>query len=245
MRSSFSAVAGLIVALTVGCQTPGPALPGQQVPRSFSRQVVKTVSYDYLLYLPADYGPDHKTWPLVLFLHGAGERGSDLEKVKIHGPPKLVAQGRQFPFILVSPQCPADDWWDPEILNILLDEGIARYAVVQDRVYLTCLSMGGYGTWDLASRYPHCFAAIAPVCGGGIPYFVRTRLKHMPAWVFHGARDTVVPIAFSDYLIEALRKVNAPVRFTVYPDAEHDSWTRTYDNPELYDWLLSHKRQSS
>ncbi len=231
----------LSVSISVGCQAPSIA-PGEQVSRTFSSRVVRTVGYDYLLYLPQDYTADSgKRWPLVLFLHGAGERGSDVNMVKLHGPPKLVAEGRKFPFILVSPQCPAKTRWNPDALNALLDEIVSQYSVDPDRVYLTGLSMGGYGTWDLASAYPNRFAAIAPICGGGAPWVARTELAKMPAWVFHGDQDQTVPIVFAEKMVEALRKVNAPVRFTVYPGVGHDSWTETYNNPEFYDWLLAQK----
>ena len=174
-----------------------------------------------------------------MFLHGIGECGEDLQKVKTHGPPKLVEQGKEFPFILVSPQCPEGSWWSDNVLDGLLKELEEKYNVDKNRIYVTGLSMGGYGTWSLAMEYPHRFAAIAPVCGGGN---VRTvcKLKDMPIWVFHGAKDNVVPIAESQKLVDALKKCGNDVKFTIYPEANHDSWTETYKNPELYKWLLSH-----
>jgi predicted peptidase len=201
------------------------------------------VTLDYLLYLPADYDRQ-ESWPLVIFLHGAGERGDDLELVKKHGPPKLIAQGKQFPFIVVSPQCPKDEWWawKPLELMALVDEIGSKYKVDQDRIYLTGLSMGGFGTWALAAYAPRRFAAIAPICGGGEALYVR-RLGHMPTWVFHGAKDPVVPLKRSEDMVTALRKINKQVNFTVYPEALHDSWTATYENPEFYQWLLAQKRE--
>src|SRR5699024_6921671 len=125
---------------------------------------------EYLLYLPQDYKETgYKRWPLVLFLHGAGERGNDLEAVKKNGLPKLVEEGRDFPFIIVSPQCPAGLWWSTDDLNLLLNDLIQRYEVDIDRIYATGLSMGGFGTWEMAIRFPDRFAAIAPICGGGDP----------------------------------------------------------------------------
>src|SRR6185312_8308672 len=120
----------------------------------------------YLIYQPADYDKQDK-WPLLLFLHGAGERGDDLELVKKHGPPKLAAEGKDFPFIVVSPQCPKDRWWEPIELVALLDDIGSKYKVDADRIYVTGLSMGGFGTWRLAFYAPDRFAAIAPICGGG------------------------------------------------------------------------------
>ena len=124
------------------------------------------VRIDYLLYLPSDY-EKNESWPLLLFLHGSGERGDDLEKVKKHGPPKLIEAGKQFPFVVVSPQCPKDRRWEPIELVALLDDLITRYKIDQDRIYVTGLSMGGFGTWRLAAYAPEKIAAIAPVCGGG------------------------------------------------------------------------------
>jgi predicted peptidase len=198
------------------------------------------VTLDYLLYLPKGYA-EKPSWPLVLFLHGAGERGNDLELVKKHGPPKLIAEGKEFPFIVVSPQCGRDRWWEPFDLKVLLDEIVEKYKVDQDRVYLTGLSMGGFGTWALAEYQPKRFAALVPICGGGDTMVAR-RIAHIPAWVFHGAKDTTVPPDRSVKMVEALKKAGADVKFTLYPEANHDSWTESYANPELYRWLLEQKR---
>ncbi len=178
----------------------------------------------------------------MLFLHGAGERGDDLELVKKHGPPKLIEAGQDFPFIVVSPQAPAEQWWSTVFLDALLQEITATYRVDMDRVYATGLSMGGFGTWDLAMTFPDRFAAIAPICGGGNAYSVCV-IKDLPIWNFHGAKDPVVPLARSQEMVDALQRCSGDVRFTIYPDAGHDAWTETYDNPALYEWLLAHRRQ--
>ncbi|MGQ9631523.1 MAG: prolyl oligopeptidase family serine peptidase [bacterium] len=218
----------------------------KQETHTFEMQITKTVRLNYLLFLPKGYGTNpRRRWPLILFLHGAGERGDDLELVKKHGIPKIVEEWEDFPFIAVSPQCPKESWWTSEVeaLNALLDEIVKTYAVDTDRVYLTGLSMGGYGTWHLAMRYPERFAAIAPICGGGVyPEKVRV-LKDVPVWAFHGAKDTVVPLERSEEMVNALKACGGDVRFTVYPDAEHDSWTETYNNPRLYKWFLRHTRR--
>lgn len=199
----------------------------------------------YLLSLPDEYEhPSDRHWPLVLFLHGVGERGSDLHAVTRHGVPRLIEAGRRFPFITVSPQCPADHSWTSLPLPGLLDHAIAAHRVDADRVYVTGLSMGGFGTWHLAIAQPTRFAAIAPICGGGNSSRVCS-IAHLPIWAFHGAKDDVVPLAASADMINALYECGGNPRFTVYPEATHDSWTVTYENPTLYSWLLSHSRSDS
>ena len=203
--------------------------------------VTVKVEMNYLLALPKDY--DKKdTWPLVLFLHGAGERGDNLELVKVHGPPKLIGEGKEFPFIVVSPQCPKDVWWEPIELTALLDQVIKTHNVDEDRIYVTGLSMGGFGTWRLAAFTPDRFAAIAPICGGGEAYWAR-RFPHLPTWAFHGAKDQGVPLVRSEEMIDAIKEKGGEPKLTVYPEAGHDSWTETYNNPEFYEWLLEQKRK--
>jgi len=216
-------------------------LSGVQSQQMLEKKVTKLIQVNYLLYLPSAYEKQDKNWPLMLFLHGAGERGTNIDLVKKHGPPKLIAAGKHFPFIIVSPQCPRGQWWSVDDLDALITEICERYRVDNNRIYVTGLSMGGYGTWSLAQKFPHRFAAIAPICGGGDPALASV-IKDLPVWVFHGAKDKSVPIARSQEMVDALKKVDAKVKFTIYPEAEHDSWTITYSNPELYKWFLQHKR---
>jgi predicted peptidase len=214
-----------------------------QQPKTFQRQMTKTVGLSYLLYLPPGYD-EKQPWPTILFLHGMGERGDDLEKVKVHGIPKKLEAGEDMPFIVISPQCPMGSFWtlETDALNALLDEVIDHYAIDTDRLYLTGLSMGGYGTWQLGTEYPERFAAVAPICGGGFPERA-VALKDTPVWVFHGDKDEVVLIRESQEMVDALEACGAKdVQFTVYPGVGHDSWTQTYDNPKLYNWFLSHRR---
>jgi len=241
------AIAGIIIGLT-GCAAMQPNEPAELLPRTFQAALCREVNLDYLLYLPEAYHDREQTWPLVLFLHGAGERGSDLQKLKLHGPPKRIAEGIQFPFILVAPQCPQNDWWTAKTddLAALVDHLIQTHRVDTTRVYVTGLSMGGYGTWSLITQYPDKFAAAVPICGGGDDVLARFRLESMPVWAFHGAKDPIVPLHKSEEMVNALRQAGNPrVKLTVYPDAGHDAWTETYNNPEIYDWLLSHRRQPS
>jgi hypothetical protein len=195
----------------------------------------------YLLYLPREYGNENNVhWPLILFLHGAGEIGNNLEKVKENGPPKLIAEGKEFPFIIVSPQLPYFEFWNPDQLVKMLRDIIHNYRVDEERIYLTGMSMGGYGTWMTAMRYPELFAAIVPICGGGDPSSL-WKIRHTPVWIFHGARDPRIPLASSINMASRLVQYDN-MKITIYPNAEHDSWTATYNNDELYKWLLEHKR---
>jgi len=199
---------------------------------------------EYLVYLPKDYKKNrHQQWPLMLFLHGSGERGTNLDLVKKNGPPKLVEEGRDFPFIIISPQCPEGQWWSVDVLNALLDKIIRKYRIDEDRVYLTGLSMGGFGTWEFALKHPGRFAAIAPVCGGGDTIDI-DEMKSVPVWAFHGGKDNVVPTQRSIDMVNALKNNGGDARITIYPDDGHDSWTHAYNNEELYQWLLSHRRKT-
>jgi predicted peptidase len=211
---------------------------------SFDRTIEKKVGYRFLLDLPEGYDSQQEPWPLLIFLHGAGERGDQLDKVKVHGPPKEVAAGRKLPFIIASPQCPAGEVWDADAVVALVDHLSENWKVDKDRVYLTGLSLGGYGTWETGIAYPERFAALVPICGGaGVRFIVADRLKNMPVWCFHGAKDSTVPLSLSEQMMARLKGSSADVRFTVYPEAGHDSWTESYANDELYEWLLAQKRK--
>jgi predicted peptidase len=247
--TALLAAAGLWIAqpATLMAQNTAPA----QQEKTFKGRITRTVTADYLLFLPQDYTRQKsKRWPLILFLHGAGERGTNLARVKVHGPPKIVKDQPDFPFVVVSPQCPSGQRWDSDLLVALLDDVIKKYRVDRARVYLTGLSMGGFGTWNLGLSHPERFAAIAPICGGGDPLVLlladprkSKALKSLPVWAFHGARDSVVKLEESERMVNAMRQMGAAeVKLTIYPDAEHDSWTETYNNPALYEWFLSHKR---
>jgi predicted peptidase len=216
----------------------------RQTSHNFQKEIRITLSANYLLYLPKDYLENENKYPLVLFLHGSGERGTSLDKVKVHGLPRLVNEGKEFPFIIVSPQCPEDMFWNADVLSGLIDEIEAHYRVDKNRIYLTGLSMGGNGTWSLALAQPNRFAAIAPVCGWSVPSVACT-IKDMPIWVFHGAKDNVVPISASEVMVEKLKSCGSNVKFTVYPEANHDSWTETYNNEELYKWFLEQSLDKS
>jgi len=231
----------MILLVGCACTSKSELKAGEQSNQKLVKEIKKIIQVQYLLYLPDDYGKEDNKWPLILFLHGVGERGDSLQKIKIHGPPKLIEGGQKFPFIIVSPQCPENEWWSTEVLDVLLNEICKKYKVDKDRIYVTGLSMGSYGTWDMALEYPNRFAAIAPICGGGNPNRAGV-LKKLPIWIFHGAKDEAVPLKKSQEMFDALKKVGGDVKITIYPEASHDSWTETYNNPELYEWFLKHRR---
>jgi predicted peptidase len=221
----------------------------------FEKQITKTLTSDYLVFLPKDYD-GKKQLPLMFFLHGAGERGDDVWRADIHGPSKYIAAHPDFPFILISPVCPGgDEHWSDETMSALLDSVIQKYNADKQRVYLTGLSMGGYGAWSLALAHPEKFAAVIPICGGGDTIHVhlarlnyltpktKEALKTLPIWAFHGGSDKVIPPSESQHMIDAFKALgNNDVKLTVYPGVEHNSWEQTYNNSEVYKWLLAHKR---
>jgi predicted peptidase len=227
-----------------GLAASAPAQPSAASPQAakhFEAEIKVTARFDYLLFLPAGYATSRQRWPLMLFLHGAGESGTNLAKLKALGPPKIVESKPDFPFILVSPQTTRDGW-NSDTLNALLDEVIRKYRVDKDRVYLTGASMGGSGTWRLAAAHPEKFAAAVPICGRGDPADAK-QLARLPIWVFHGAKDPVVRLESDQAMVQAIKAAGGNVKFTVYPEAGHDAWTETYNNPELYQWLLGQKRR--
>lgn len=180
-------------------------------------------------------------WPLMVFLHGAGERGDNLDAVKRHGPAKLAGKRPELnDFLMIAPQCPQGRWWDIVAVRELIEVVAASRDVDRSRIYITGLSMGGFATWGLLAAHPDLAAAAVPICGGGEPGAAQ-KFARVPVWAFHGAKDEVVPLARSTEMVDALKAAGADVKFTVYPEAAHDSWTQTYNNPEVYAWLLKHR----
>jgi predicted peptidase len=247
-------LAMLLASVARAQTTDTTAMKPGQTAQKFHLERTQVLDADYLLFLPNGYGADaSRRWPLILFLHGAGERGSDVWKVAKHGPPKIDTTATNFPFIVVSPQCPDGQMWSDEMALALLDMVMQKYPVDNHRVYLTGLSMGGYGAWSLGLKHPERFAAIAPICGGGetIPIILARdfdaaqmqKIKTLGIWAFHGGKDPTVPTEESAHMINALKQAGCTdVKLTIYPDALHDSWTQTYLNPELFEWFLKHSR---
>jgi len=213
---------------------------GEQAQR-FSAVVHKRVRLRYLIWTPRQAVRPAKGWPLLFFLHGSGERGDDLSRVKAHGPPKYAAAGADHPFVLVAPQVPEGLAWDSDALEALRAHLVRRLPVDANRVLMTGLSMGGIGTWNYAVDYPDRLAGIAPVSGTGDSDRA-ARVAQLPIWAFHGARDDAVPIAGEQEMVDAVRAAGGNVRFTVYPDIGHNAWEQAYADPQLHEWLLAQRR---
>jgi predicted peptidase len=219
----------IVLSLTIG------SLQAQQLEK-ISKSGLK-----YLEYIP-QVDEENEEFPLLIFLHGMGERGDDLNRLKVHGPPSFLDNRKDFPFITISPQCPDTIIWNEEILLPFYDEIVEKYPIDKSRIYISGLSMGGYGTWLSICAKPNMFAAAAPICGGGDSEKL-IAVKELPIWVFHGAKDNITPISRSEKMVNQLKKLGNVVKFTIYPEANHDSWTQTYANPKLYDWFLSNKKK--
>jgi poly(3-hydroxybutyrate) depolymerase len=219
---------------------PGMQVEQQRVVQAESLAYPVAPFVNYLLYLPPDYTWRSK-WPLVVYLHGAGSRGNDLNIVRREGLPGLVEHGKKFNFILVSPQCPKNTGWSPELLVGLVQYLSSSLSVDQNRIYMTGYSMGGNGTWATAIYKPDLFAAIAPLAGGGNAELAE-RLVHIPIWAFHGEKDRVIPLKATKEMVDAVRKSGGNVKFTVYPNADHGICGLTYQNPALCNWLLAQRK---
>lgn len=222
---------------------------GKQVAQKFTTKddAGQETTIYYWLYLPAKHDGKAKL-PLLLFLHGAGERGDDLEVVKKHGPPKLCVNsgGTSQPdwqFITISPQCPKEKRWDAAVLAKLVDHVAAEQKADEKRLYVSGLSMGGSGTWALASKFPDKFAAAVPMCGRGDESQAE-KLTSLPIWGFHGAKDTGSPLSLSETMVNAIKKAGGEkIKFTIDPEAGHDCWTKAYGDPALYKWLLEQQKK--
>lgn len=218
----------------------------QQTGVSFKKIANPKGITDYVLQIPASYN-DKKTtkWPVIIFLHGIGERGNDLNKVKNAGLAAIAGKNKDFPYIVISPQCKAEknnDWWNNANLNVLYDEVLKLYNVDPSRIYLTGLSMGGYGAWAWAQGNPDKFAAVVPICGGGEPGNACV-LKNKPIWVFHNADDGTVNVSNSRAMVDALKKCGSSVmKYTENPTGGHDAWTKAYSDPALFTWLGAQKK---
>lgn len=222
----------------------------------------------YRVLLPANYDAS-KNYPLIYFLHGAGERGNDNENQLVHGARLFLKEEvrKNYPAIVVFPQCAGDSYWsnveqrrdssgnrefhfleggEPTksmvMAQLLLKDLLKKYPINKKQIYVGGLSMGGMGTFEIVRRNPKIFAAAFPICGGANTA-TASKLKNLPWWVFHGGKDNVVPIRHSEEMVAALKAVNAEVKFTVYPEAGHNSWDNAFAEPDLLSWLFSQKKK--
>lgn len=208
---------------------------------------VGTIDFGCIITTPSGFAPAKESLPLIVFLHGAGERGSDVQKLRVHGIPKLFAPDPDWHglrVVTLSPQCPINTTWNmlaPEVMQ-LVRHVCDEYNIDRSRVSLTGLSMGGFGTWEIGMQNPDFFSALAPICGGAMTWRVGA-LKDMPMRVFHGEDDPVVPVQNSIEAVEMLRKEGGNPELTIYPGVQHDSWTFTYEQTDLIEWLAAQKRK--
>lgn len=240
-RMLRNVVLAALFALAAGGQ---PVAASEPAAGQHSQPAVDEGNYRYQLFVPRGVpnADPEANWPLMLFLHGSGERGDDVDAVKRHGPPKQAQRDPDFPFILISPLLPAEEDWDIAKLERILDHALATLPVDRDRVYLTGLSRGGHATWRWAAQEPTRFAAIAAVAGRGDPA-TACALKDLPVWALHGDRDDVVVPEGSFAMARAIRACGGQKsRLTIYPDLGHNAWDPAYADPALYLWLLSHRR---
>lgn len=209
-------------------------------------ETIVSESLSYYLYFPKDYKSEkNKKFPLLLFLHGGGESGDSLSILKSNGPPKLIAEGKQFPFLILAPQNPyKKKWWNTRAVAQLLDTIVENNRVDKNTVYLTGLSRGGSAAWEMAVQYPDKFAAMAVVCGMTPLPYANWINKDLPIWVFHGDQDESIPISESVNMVDKLKAMGYDVKFTIYEGVGHNSWENAYTNDELYSWFVKQRKRS-
>lgn len=246
---------------------PSAPLAAQRVQTGFlDRSVTLSgVAYRYQVYVPANYSATQR-WPVILFLHGAGERGNDgLLQTTAGLGSAIRRRPSSYPAIVVFPQAPADSSWlgiPSQVAMAALERTLAEFSTDPDRLYLTGLSMGGNGTWHLAYQYPERFAAIAPICAfvvvppaargfssavpldSGVPFItLARRLGRLPTWIFHGEIDPLVPVTDSRLAAEAIRSAGGDVKYTEFLGMEHNVWDAVYASPQFLEWLFAQRRR--
>lgn len=218
-----------------------PTSFSQEIKGNFKKEIKTTIDIRYVLQLPEN---QKVKFPLMVFLHGSGERGNDLEMVKNHSP-FTYRNLMKTDVAILAPQCPENTWWDSNEIYELIKSIASTYNVDKSRIYLTGLSMGGWGTWKLATEHPELFAAVAPVCGvTDIEIYKNVEvLKNTPLHIFHGALDDIVAPNMSIEVYQKLKKVNPNCNLTIFPNDNHNSWDSTYSDPKFYEWLFAQKKQ--
>jgi predicted peptidase len=237
-----------------------------QEPSGFLNRAVTVdgVSHRYQVYVPAEYSRARR-WPVILFLHGSGERGTDgLLQTEVGLGAGIRRHVERWPAIVVFPQAPPEHRWHGKVAHLALatlDRALREFSTDADRVYLVGLSAGGNGVWNLAYRYPERFAALVVVCGwvmptperreailppdSGAPYpVIAGRIRSLPIWIWHGDADDLVPVEESRRMAEALRAAGAEVRYTELAGVEHDSWIQAFESPALPQWLFALRRRA-
>lgn len=215
----------------------------QQITGKFKEKIEIEFEINYLLRLPEK--PQGK-YPLMIFLHGAGERGTDINKVIANGPLQDKHKEYTKEFAILAPQCPEGQYWDVETVYQLIQKIIKDNKNIDtNRIYLTGLSMGGWGSWRLAEKHPEMFAALVTVCGpAGLPEKREAHsIKNIPTRIFHGALDDIVPVDNSIQMYQELKSLGADVDLTIFKDDNHNSWDSTYSDPEIYKWILKQRKK--
>lgn len=207
--------------------------------RCLNKMINQTMNY--LIHLPSDYyALNNRKWPVILFLHGAGERGDNLDDIKKYGIHRYLDK-KNLPFVVVSPQCPKDTFWDVHIkeLNAIIDEIKEKYDVDSNKIYLVGISMGAFCAWNFAMQQPKLFSAMVVIAGGAMLPKYAKRIKNISVWVVHGKNDKEVPVEESRKIVTVLKDLGANVKYTEYPNAGHELCTTIFENDEVYKWLLS------
>lgn len=210
---------------------------------TFTSEVKVKHELGYALHVPEK---SKSAKPLIVFLHGSGEKGTDIELVKVHGPFKYLKTNKLDAFVL-APQCRIDDYWDSESLYQLIQKIIKENNIDKSRVYLTGLSMGGWGSWNLAFAHPELFACLVPICGfvDRVPMIENCKIKDLPTRIFHGLMDDVVTPQYSIDIYRKLKPCHTDIELTIFDDANHDSWTRVYDDPAIYEWMFKQRKNTT
>jgi predicted peptidase len=252
-RATAWACAAVLLAGCVSIRTEGNSVEAKVVSPmnpSATGFINKTLhngkrARSYVVYVPREYNPDRE-WPLIVFLHGAGERGDNgLAQSDVGIGRAIRFHPERFPSLVVMPQCPEGVWWDDAIQDIdaSIEETLRDYNVDRSRIYLTGLSMGGFGTWQYGALHIDRFAAFMPVCGGG-RLEDAAKLATRPIWAFHGAKDSVVSVEESRKMVEAVRNAGGDVQYTEYPDLDHNSWDAAYGDAKAIKWLLDQRKET-
>ncbi|CAD7023217.1 phospholipase [Pseudorhizobium endolithicum] len=236
----FRKILSVVAIAALGCFGAG-TVGADQVPVTASQHIQNDLKY--LMYTPEGYEDSTEAYPLVVWLHGGDQGGTDIEKVRTSGVPKLIEDGKQFPFLVFSPQNPSEELLYPiEKVDAALEEVIANYRVDPSRIYLMGFSRGGFGAWAMAEQFPHRFAAVVPIAGGGNRHYLNRTNENAAFWIFHGANDDVIPLSDSVVLYERLKSLERDARISVLEGVDHSDveWAALND-AELWDWLLKQK----